>query len=176
MPLRKTIIKTGVVCGVPCGNPMFTVYRGIPYAAPVNGANRFRAPQPREPWDGGLICDRFPQRAMQKEALADTPFGGFFHKEFYPYDWERGEDCLCLNVWTPAQSAQERLPVMIWIHGGGLGGGYGHEMEFDGETICKEGVILVTINYRLNYFGFFAHPDLSKESPDGVSGNAVPLA
>lgn len=168
MPLRKTKIQTGIVCGVPCGNPMFTVFRGIPYAAPVSGENRFRAPQLPKSWGGALICDQFPERAMQKEAPIHTSFGGFFHKEFYPYTWKCGDDCLRLNLWTPAQSIDERLPVMLWIHGGG---GYGHEMEFDGEAFCREGVILVTINYRLNCFDYFSHPDLSKENYDGISGN-----
>ena len=106
---------------------------------------------------------------MQASPIQGLPFGDFFLKEFYPYRYRCSEDSLYLNVWTPAQSVDEKLPVMVWIHGGGFGSGYGHEMEFDGEALCKAGVILVTINYRLNYFGFFAHPDLRDEH--GVSGN-----
>lgn len=171
MPLRQTAIRNGVVQGVPCGNPKYTVYRGIPYAASTAGKNRFRGPQPPESWEGVRVCDTFSEICMQRGGPFGMPFADFFRKEFYPVAMEAGDDCLKLNVWTPAQSAQERLPVMFWIHGGGLGSGYGHEMEFDGEALCKEGVVLVTINYRVNYFGFFAHPDLSAENEQGVSGN-----
>ena len=108
---------------------------------------------------------------MQRSGPFGLPFADFFRKEFYPFEQKAGDDCLKLNVWTPAETTEDKLPVMFWIHGGGLGSGYGHEMEFDGEALCKEGVVLVTINYRVNYFGFFAHPDLSAESPEGVSGN-----
>lgn len=171
MPLRTAMTKYGAVRGVPCGNPMYTVFRGIPYAAPTDGENRFRAPQPPKAWDGELLCDTFSDICMQPSPIAGLPFGDFFLKEFYPYRYTCSENSLCLNVWTPAQNTDEKLPVMVWIHGGGFGSGYGHEMEFDGEAICKEGVILVTINYRLNFFGFFAHPDLSAKDPHGVSGN-----
>lgn len=171
MPMRVTKISTGMVQGVPCGNPRITVFRGIPYGDTTAGKNRFRPPQPPKPWEGVRLCDTFSEIAMQRMAPAGMPFSDFFRKEFYPVEQKCGEDCLKLNVWTPAKSSEERLPVMFWIHGGGLGSGYGHEMEFDGEALCKEGVVLVTINYRLNYFGFFAHPDLSAESEYGVSGN-----
>ena len=171
MPMRVTKISTGMVQGVPCGNPRITVFRGIPYGDTTAGKNRFRPPQPPKPWEGVRLCDTFSEIAMQRMAPAGMPFGDFFRKEFYPVEQKCGEDCLKLNVWTPAKSSEERLPVMFWIHGGGLGSGYGHEMEFDGEALCKEGVVLITINYRLNYFGFFAHPDLSAESEYGVSGN-----
>lgn len=171
MPLRQTTTTYGKVQGVPCGNPMYTVYRGIPYAAPTEGANRFRAPQPPQSWDGVRVCDTFSKICMQTSAPQGMPFADFFSKEFYPYKYECGEDTLCLNVWTPAQSADEKLPVMFWIHGGGLGSGYGHEMEFDGEAICKQGCILVTINYRVNFFGFFTHPQLAAEAENGICAN-----
>ena len=98
-------------------------------------------------------------------------FAKFFRKEAYPVDFPMKEDSLVLNVWTPASSSDDQLPVMVWIHGGGMTAGYGHEMIFDGEAIAKRGVILVTINYRLGYFGFFAHPELSRRNPVGRSGN-----
>ena len=171
MPLRQTTIRNGIVQGVPCGNPKYTVYRGIPYAASTAGKNRFRGPQPPKSWEGVRVCDTFSEICMQRSGPFGMPFADFFRKEFYPVPMEAGDDCLKLNVWTPAQNEEERLPVMFWIHGGGLGSGYGHEMEFDGEALCKEGIVLVTINYRVNYFGFFAHPDLSAENEQGVSGN-----
>lgn len=171
MPLRTTTTQYGPVRGVPCGNPTYTVFRGIPYAAPTEGINRFRAPQPTQSWHEERLCDTFSDICMQPSPVKGLPFGDFFLKEFYPYQYECSENSLCLNIWTPAQSSEEKLPVLFWIHGGGLGSGYGHEMEFDGEAICKAGVVLVTINYRLNNFGFFAHPDLAAENPNGVSGN-----
>lgn len=169
MPLRSTVTKYGAVRGVPCGNPTYTVYRGIPYAAPAVGKNRFGAPKPPKAWEGERLCDTFSDICMQASPIQGLPFGDFFLKEFYPFQYTCSEDSLYLNVWTPAQRADEKLPVMVWIHGGGFGSGYGHEMEFDGEALCKAGVILVTVNYRLNFFGFFAHPDLRDEH--GVSGN-----
>ena len=95
----------------------------------------------------------------------------FFVKEFFPYNYPASEDSLAVNVWTPAESTDEKLPVMFWIHGGGMSTGYGHEMEIDGEAICKRGCILVTLNYRLDVLGWFAHPELSAVNPDGISGN-----
>lgn len=171
MALRTTTTQYGPVRGVPCGNPTYTVFRGIPYAAPTEGANRFRAPQPPKSWQGERLCDTFSDICMQSSPVKGLPFGDFFLKEFYPYQYQCSENSLCLNVWTPAQSSGEKLPVLFWIHGGGLGSGYGHEMEFDGEAICKAGAVLVTINYRVNCFGFFAHPELAAEDPSGVSGN-----
>ena len=171
MSLIQTKIASGLVQGVPGGNQRITVYKGIPYADTTAGKNRFRAPQPVKPWDGVRICDTFSEICMQKDGPKGLPFVDFFDKEFNKIPYNCGDDCLKLNVWTPAQSKEERLPVMFWIHGGGLGSGFGHESEFDGEALCKEGVVVVTINYRLNYFGFFAHPDLSAESENGVSGN-----
>ena len=81
------------------------------------------------------------------------------------------EDCLYLNIWTPAETGEDKLPVMMWIHGGGAQEGFGYELEFDGEALCRQKVILVTINYRLNIFGFFSHPELSLENPEHASGN-----
>lgn len=171
MPLRTATTTNGPVRGVPCGNPMHTVFRGIPYAAPTTGVLRFAPPMPPKPWAEERVCDTFSQICMQTPPPKGIPFGDFFLKEFYPYPYPCSEDSLSLNIWTPAQAAEEKLPVLFWIHGGGLGTGYGHEMEFDGEAFCREGVILVTINYRVNYFGFFAHPELSAADEHGVSGN-----
>lgn len=119
MPLRQTTISTGAVQGVPCGNSLYTVYRGIPYADTTAGKNRFCVPKPPKCWEGVRVCDTFSEIYMQRGGSFGMPFADFFRKEFYPVAMKTGDDCLKLNVWTPAQSAQERLPVMFWIHGGG---------------------------------------------------------
>lgn len=142
------------------------MFKGIPYAAPPVGDLRWKRPQPVEPWEGVRDCSRFGPAAYQLDRSYEVGA-----KNLYPTPYEISEDCLYLNVWTPAQSTQDKLPVLFWTHGGGNFGGYGHELENDGEGFAKRGVILVTYNYRLNAFGFLAHPELSAESKDGVSGN-----
>lgn len=171
MAIKATTIETGAVLGAICGNPLFTVFRGIPYAAPTSGANRFAPPRPAESWTGVRKCFEFPDLCIQPQLKPGLPFMDFFIKEFYPFNYPMSEDSLCLNVWTPAETPNEKLPVMVWIHGGGLGSGYGHEMEFDGEALAGRGVILVTINYRVDVMGFFAHPELTAASENGMSGN-----
>lgn len=165
--MRETSIETGTLRGVPCGWPSITAYYGIPYAAAPIGPLRWRPPQPAAPWDGVRDCarpgPRCPQLGVQK--------GGFYEKEFYPVEEPMDEDCLYLNIWTPAQSREERLPVIFWVHGGAFMTGYGHSAHFDGEHFARQGVILVTINYRLNIFGWMTHPELSAESEHQVSGN-----
>ncbi|MGI6333167.1 MAG: carboxylesterase/lipase family protein [Saccharofermentanales bacterium] len=171
MALMMTTIDTGNVRGVLCGNPLITVFKGIPYGAPTSGQNRFAPPQPAEKWTGERICDSFPDICYQPEMTPGIPFMDFFIKEFYPHRYPMSENSLALNVWTPAETPTEKLPVMVWIHGGGLSTGYGHEMEFDGEAIARRGVVLVTIQYRVDVLGWFAHPDLTRESPYDMSGN-----
>lgn len=169
---RMTI--SGRVDGVSGKDPSVVVYKGIPYAAPPVGELRWKAPQPPVSWEGTRFCDHFGPTSIQgdrDDAPSMNPFAAFFQKEFYPEKMPMSEDCLFLNIWTPKETGDERLPVLLWIHGGGFGGGYGHEMEFDGEGFARRGVILVTINYRTGIMGFLGHPELSAESPDGVSGN-----
>lgn len=144
-----------------------TVFKGIPYAAPPVGELRWRKPQAPQCWDTVRICDTFGAASLQ----ADHTPGSFYWKEFYQEgDPMRSEDCLYLNVWTPSLAA-ENLPVMVWIHGGGYMGGYGHEIEFSGEEYAKHDVILVTLNYRLGMPGFLAHPLLTAENDSIGSGN-----
>jgi para-nitrobenzyl esterase len=159
-------VTGGKVSGVGTGTAGVTLFKGIPYAAPPVGALRWKAPQPVVPWDGVRVCDTFGAICPQPS----TSTGGYteeFYDEGYP---EMSEDCLYLNVWTPAEAGAEGLPVMVWFHGGGNAAGWGYEKEFDGEGIASRGVILVTINYRLSVFGFLAHPELSAEA-GGHSGN-----
>ena len=162
-------ISGGQIQGVDAGASGVILYKGIPYAAPPTGDLRWREPQPVVPWDGIKVCDTFGAAAPQK--LTDP--GSFYDKEFYAQSPHvKDEDCLYLNVWTPAAGKSDAgLPVAMWIHGGAYRNGFGHENEFDGVAWAKRGVILVTINYRLGVLGFLAHPELTSESPNHSSGN-----
>jgi para-nitrobenzyl esterase len=131
------------------------VYRGIPFAAPPVGDLRWKAPQPVAKWEGVKQADKFAPGPMQ----AGNPPSG------------KSEDCLYLNVWTPAKSANDRIPVFVWIYGGGFGGGATSETNYSGENLAKKGVVLVSIAYRVGLMGFYANPELSAESPNHVSGN-----
>ena len=144
----------------------YIVFKGIPYARPPVGELRWKAPEEKEAWDGIYEADRFSGRGVQDGERCV----GFYDKEFYgnpEYDVPDSEDCLYLNIWMPEHGEGGKLPVAFWIHGGAFLGGYGSEMEFDGEAYAKRGVILVTFNYRLNVFGFLAHPWLSAENGQG---------
>lgn len=158
-------VEGGIIRGSRCGDPQMVVFRGIPYAAPPVGELRFMEPQPVKKWDGILDCTAFRPTAVMPD-MKDS----FYQQEFHLYPMDASEDCLYLNIWTPAKTSKDKLPVMFWIHGGGNFQGYSHEMEFDGETLCKRDVILVTIGYRLSVLGFLAHPELSERNPHRVSG------
>ena len=163
--IRIAKTENGIVQGIPAADPRITAFKGIPYAAPPVGKLRWKAPQPAENWEGIRDCSRFGAIAMQ-----ETP--GLDPEAFYSKEWHvdpevlMSEDCLNLNIWTPAKNENEKLPVMVWIFGGGLYNGYPSEMEFDGERFARRGVVLVSINYRLNAFGFLAHPELTAEDPE----------
>ena len=169
------LILSGVARADPCG-PVDTdagpvlgtfeddvhVFRGVPYAQPPVGELRWRPPQPPTPWTEPRTCDAFgpacPQHPSEVFRNQDPP--------------ERlDEDCLYLNVWTPSLRPEARLPVLVWIHGGGNQNGYSHQPWYFGDRLAAQGVVVVTINYRLGAFGYFAHPLLSEESERGVSGN-----
>ena len=135
------------------------VFRGIPYAAPPVGGLRWRPPQPVSEWQGVLKTDKFGAPPVQTNpALASVPI-------------KPSEDCLYLNVWTPAIQSTEKLPVMFWIHGGGFTAGATAEQLYHGEHLAQKGVVVVTVGYRLGVFGFLAHPGLSAENDTHVSGN-----
>lgn len=133
------------------------VYRGIPYAAPPVGDLRWRRPQPAAKWQGVRPADRFGSACVQPSTIPDLG--------------TIGEDCLYLNVWTPAQKATDRLGVLVWIHGGGFFAGATAEPLYSGEGLAKKGVVLVSLDYRLGVLGFLAHPALSAENKEHVSGN-----
>ncbi len=160
-------ISSGLISGVTLKSGV-RAFKGIPFAAPPVGPLRWREPQPPEPWSGireaagfGNVCmqQRAPKRVPVNVAvdLADSP--------------KMSEDCLYLNVWTSAGRAGARLPVMIWIYGGAYREGAGSSPHNDGEALARKGVVLVTFNYRLGPFGFFSHPELTKESGRNASGN-----
>ena len=132
-----------------------TVFKGIPFAAPPVGDLRWKAPQPVEKWEGVKQTTKFAPAPMQG---GNPPSG-------------KSEDCLYLNVWTPAKSADEKLPVLVWIYGGGFSFGSTAEPVYNGENLAKKGVILVSIAYRVGQLGFLALPELSAENPHHVSGN-----
>lgn len=131
-----------------------TVYRGIPFAAPPVGDLRWRAPQPHAKWAGVRPATAFAADPYQGDGKGNV-----------------SEDCLYLNVWTPAKSATDRLPVLVWIYGGGFSFGSTSAPVHNGEHLARKGVVLVTLNYRVGPLGFLAHPELSAESPKKVSGN-----
>ncbi len=161
-------IEGGQVQGVDTEVKGVTVYRGIPFAAPPIGENRWRAPQPVVPWEGVKICDTFGHPPFQ---AAHYP-GGYTTEWGYGAEAPYSEDCLYLNVWTKASGKPEKkLPVAIWIFGGGMREGWGSEPEFDGKYWADKDVVLVSFNYRVGPFGFFAHPLLSAEDPEHATGN-----
>ena len=161
-------IEGGRIQGIPTGTPGVTVYKGIPFAAPPVDGLRWKEPQPVIPWEGVKVADTWGHPAWQ---AAHTP-GGYTPEFVFDGDPAFSEDCLYLNVWTPAAGKPgKKLPVTLWIHGGGYSAVWGFEPEMDGEEWARHGGVLVTFNYRLGLLGFLAHPALSAESEHGVSGN-----
>src|SRR5512146_917450 len=148
--------ESGLVSGVPGIDASITAFKGIPYAAPPVGKLRWTAPRPPQRWEGVRRADHFTDGCPQDFPKLGTPMN---------------EDCLYLNVWTPAKSSSAALPVIVWIHGGGLLVGAAREPLFDGEELAKNGIVVVSLDYRLGILGFLAHPDLTKESPHHASGD-----
>ena len=159
--LERPVVEGGAIRGAQASGVWS--YLGIPYAAPPVGELRWKPPQPVKPWRQVRGCTQYGASCPQQTSLMETALLGV---------GRTSEDCLYLNVWTPAASARDKLPVMVWIHGGSFTSGSGSMPVYAGETLARAGdVVVVTINYRLGPFGFLAHPELSKESPQGVSGN-----
>jgi para-nitrobenzyl esterase len=136
-------------------------FKGIPFAEPPVGDWRWKPPQPVKNWQGVRQADTFGPRCMQRPIFGDMNFRSN----------GMSEDCLYLNVWTPAKSGRDRLPVLVYFYGGGFVAGDGSEPRYDGASMAAKGIVAVTVNYRLGVFGFFAHPELTKESPHHASGN-----
>ncbi|HEX3880100.1 MAG TPA: carboxylesterase family protein [Bryobacteraceae bacterium] len=157
-------IDAGLVSGVTDQATGLRVFKGIPYAAAPVGDLRWRAPKPAAAWTGTRTANDFSAACTQTPYPALSPFRD-------PNSERVSEDCLYLNVWTAAQSAADKRPVMVWIHGGALTRGSGATHYYDGTRFAEHGVVVVTINYRLGVFGFLAHPELTKESGRNASGN-----
>jgi para-nitrobenzyl esterase len=147
--------ESGLVSG---SGDRVRVYEGIPFAAPPVGERRWRPPEPVVPWDGIREATTFAADCPQ--AMRPGSRAG-----------RMDEDCLALNIWTPARAADEALPVMVWFYGGSFVFGSASDIRFDGEAFARKGVVLVTAAYRVGLFGYLAHPELSRESPHGSSGN-----
>ncbi len=147
--LESTTVRDGV-----------RMFRGIPFAQPPVGDLRWKEPQPPQNWTGSRNADKWGARCMQRT-------GG----DYWPQTDSMSEDCLYLNVWTPAKKANEKLPVLVYFFGGGFTSGDGSERRYDGESMARKGITVVTVNYRLGIFGFMSHPDLTKESAHHASGN-----
>ena len=151
-------LDSGQISGTVGSNTEVRIFKGIPYAAPPVGDLRWRPPKPVAHWEGLRKTDEFGAICMQATGGRGPAA-------------KMSEDCLYLNVWTAAKSAGDRRPVMVWLHPGGYTSGSGSSPAYNGEALAQKGVVLVTINYRLGIFGFFSHPELTKESEHHASGN-----
>jgi para-nitrobenzyl esterase len=160
VPTLAHVVRTdaGIVEGVRTGR--LTVYKGIAFAAPPVGSLRWREPQPVNSWNGVRKADKFASACMQTGVSmpGETPAAV-------------SEDCLYLNIWTPTQNADARLPVMVWIYGGGFSNGSASMPLYWGDRLARKGTLVVTFGYRVGPFGFLSHPELTRESPHHTSGN-----
>lgn len=160
LPVQVTV-KNGIIEGYQDMNLGLKLFFGVPYAKPPVGPLRWKAPQPLEDWKGVKQTKKFGPRAVQTNIFGDMMFrsDGI------------SEDCLYLNVWSPSTYSKKDLPVLVYFYGGGYVAGDGSEPRYDGASMAKKGIVVVTVNYRLNIFGFMAHPELSKETDYKGSGN-----
>ncbi|CAK7235463.1 hypothetical protein SBRCBS47491_009301 [Sporothrix bragantina] len=166
MPENTVAVTGGLIQGVASPvDPSITLYKGVPYAAPPLGNNRWREPQPVVPWEGVKVCNTTGPVCPQ--AAPDPRYINILK------GWPQSEDCLYLNVFQPAEDCKREKPwpVLVWIHGGGFREGGAADPNFDGTGLAQKGVIVVVPTFRLGAFGFFAHPDLTAESPNKTSGN-----
>jgi para-nitrobenzyl esterase len=150
-PNEPVKLDTGLVSGIAGATPEMRIYKGVPFAAPPVGDLRWRAPKPAAHWDGVRKAEQFGPVCMQANP-------------------QSSEDCLYLNVWSAAKSGEKR-PVMLWIYGGAYNNGSGSQPDYDGEALAHKGAVVVTFNYRLGVFGFFSHPELTRESDRRGAGN-----
>jgi para-nitrobenzyl esterase len=154
-------IANGALQGTTNPTTGIRIFKGIPFAKPPVGDLRWKEPQPVKNWNGIRKADHFGPNAMQKNVFGDMLFRSD----------GMSEDCLYLNVWTPAKSSKDKLPVLVYFYGGGFVAGDGSESRYDGESMAQKGIVVLTVNYRLGVFGFLAHPELTSESLHHASGN-----
>lgn len=166
--MLDSVVQTqnGPVKGIVNESNNVVTFKGIPYATPPVGDLRWKEPQPVEAWTEVLDASEFCASCMQNKAGSRNPW-----TEEFMVQNGISENCLFLNVWTPAKTENDKLPVFVYIHGGGLTEGSGAIAVYDGENMAKKGILVVTINYRLGALGFLAHPKLTAESPNHSSGN-----
>lgn len=158
--------ESGLVSGMPGKHLGVTVFKGIPYAAPPVGPLRWKPPQPHAKWAGVRPATRFGASCVQVINPEEKPWT----HEFIPHD-AVSEDCLFVNVWTPAVRASEKRAVLVFVHGGGNIEGSGSAALHSGDGLAAKGLVTVNFNYRLSMFGYLAHPDLTMESENHTSGN-----
>jgi para-nitrobenzyl esterase len=159
-------ISNGIIQGVANQDTGIRIFKGIPFAEPPVGDLRWKPPQPAKDWQGVRQTIQFGSRCMQHPVFGDMDFRSY----------GMSEDCLYLNVWTPYRTMggnvkTKLLPVLLYFYGGGFVAGDSSEPRYDGESLARRGIVVVTTNYRLGLFGFLAHPELTKESPHHASGN-----
>ena len=157
----QTKIENGLIEGLQDSQSGLQMYFGVPFAKPPVGEMRWRAPEPMDNWEGILQTKKFGPKAVQANIWGDMK----------PRTDRMSEDCLYLNVWTPAKKENAPFPVLVYFYGGGFVAGDGSEPRYDGASMAKKGIVVLTVNYRLNIFGFFAHPELSAEASYKASGN-----
>jgi para-nitrobenzyl esterase len=153
--------ENGQLQGATNADRSVVVFKKVPYAAPPTGELRWKPPRRAQNWTGVRRADKFGAACLQTEAFGNLHLRGE----------QSSEDCLFLNIWAPSRIGKTKLPVIVWLYGGGFVTGDASEPRYDGENLAKKGVIIVIPNYRLGVFGFFSHPDLTKESPNNTSGN-----
>src|SRR5262245_1322659 len=156
-------VESGMLSGQTSSDGAVFSFKGVPYARPPVGALRWQPPQPPDKWNGVRPAAAFGPRCVQPNRPDHAV--GYFGPE------AESEDCLTLNIWTGGLSPADKRPVMVWFHGGGFLVGSGSLPIFNGETLARRGVVVVTVNYRLGRLGFLAHPGLSAEQPHRASGN-----
>jgi para-nitrobenzyl esterase len=159
--LHEVTTENGRLQGTTNADRSVVVFKKVPYAAPPIRELRWKPPRRSENWTGVWQADKFGPACLQAEVF------GKLHLRTE----QSSEDCLFLDVWVPNRNTKNKLPVVVWLYGGGFVTGDSSEPRYDGENLAKKGVVVVIPNYRLGVFGFFSHPDLTKESPNKASGN-----
>ena len=157
----EVTVSSGKLQGTMNEDHTVRLFKGIPFAAAPVGPLRWKAPQPAPSWSGVRQADKFGPACLQTDVFGDIYFR----------DAQPSEDCLNLDIWIPAKAESAKFPVFVWFYGGGFVAGSASEVRYDGENLAKKRVIVVEPNYRLGVFGFFSHPELSKESGHNSSGN-----